>query len=129
MSLNFKFNKPKLEDEAIYGSVLAFKSYVEWVNSGTGLVVAVEDADHDDLGGVFKTLGNEYEEGHVQGAVNIPVGDIEEGHIGELTDAGKDTPLQLYCRSGARSAYACALLQSAGFTSAPSVGVMSRPVG
>ena len=64
--LKFKFNKPKLEDEAIYGSVLAFKSYVEWVNSGTGLVVAVEDADHDDLGGVFKTLGNEYEEGHVE---------------------------------------------------------------
>lgn len=66
----------------------------------------------------------EYEGGHVRGAVNIPVGDIEEGHIGELTEAGKDTPLQLYCRSGARSAYACALLQSAGFTSVTNLGSM-----
>ena len=66
----------------------------------------------------------EYEEGHVQGAVNIPVGDIEEGHFGALADGGKDIPLQLYCRSGARSAYACALLQSAGFTSVTNLGSM-----
>ena len=60
--------------------------------------------------------------GHIKGAVNIPVSDLDEGRLGELAHTERDTALQLYCRSGARAAYACALLQSAGFTNAVNIG-------
>lgn len=64
----------------------------------------------------------EYSMGHVEGAVNIPVSDLDEGRLGELAHVERDATLQLYCRSGARAAYACALLQSAGFTNAVNIG-------
>ncbi len=64
----------------------------------------------------------EYSMGHIKGAVNIPVSDLDEGHFGELALVERDAELQLYCRSGARAAYACALLQSAGFTNAVNIG-------
>jgi len=59
---------------------------------------------------------------HIKGAVNIPVDDLSEGHLGELALVERDATLQLYCRSGARAAYACAILQSAGFTNAVNIG-------
>lgn len=64
----------------------------------------------------------EYATGHITGAVNIPVSDLDEGRLGELALAERDAVLQLYCRSGARAAYACAILQSAGFTNAVNIG-------
>lgn len=64
----------------------------------------------------------EYATGHIKGAVNIPVSDLDEGRLGELALAERDAVLQLYCRSGARAAYACAILQSAGFTNAVNIG-------
>lgn len=68
----------------------------------------------------------EYAEGHIEGAVNIPVGDMQEGNVGVLAGMPKDTPLQLYCRSGARSGYACSLLQSAGFSEVINLGSMQE---
>lgn len=64
----------------------------------------------------------EYATGHINGAVNIPVSDLDEGRLGELALVERDATLQLYCRSGARAAYACAILQSAGFTNAVNIG-------
>lgn len=60
--------------------------------------------------------------GHIKGAVNIPVSDLDEGRLGELALVERDATLQLYCRSGARAAYACAILQSAGFTNVVNIG-------
>lgn len=65
MSLNFKFNKPKLEDETIKDAILAFKTYVEWVNDLTGLTVLVEDINHGALGDVYNDLAA-YEESHLE---------------------------------------------------------------
>ena len=50
--------------------------------------------------------------GHIQGAVLIPLGELS-------TKAGglsKDRPIVAVCRSGARSAQACVILQRLGFT-------------
>jgi len=64
----------------------------------------------------------EFSEGHLEGAVNIPVRDIE-ARLGELGD--KQGSIVLYCRSGARSAKAKTLLESHGFTRVVNLGAMS----
>lgn len=64
----------------------------------------------------------EFARGHIEGAVNIPVSDIE-ARLGELGD--KQGPIVLYCRSGARSARVKSLLESKGFTSVVNLGAMS----
>lgn len=64
----------------------------------------------------------EFSRGHIEGAVNIPVSDIE-ARVGELGD--KQGSIVLYCRSGARSAKAKALLESKGFARVVNMGAMS----
>jgi len=65
----------------------------------------------------------EFANGHIPGAVNMPVQDLER-RMGELT--GKDRPIVLYCRSGARSSNAARMLKSAGYTEVHDLGAMSR---
>ena len=64
----------------------------------------------------------EYAGGYLPGAVNVPVEDIAEGRLGALASVSKDTPLQVYCRSGARSRYAAAFLAEAGFEDITDLG-------
>lgn len=55
---------------------------------------------------------DEFEEAHVEGAVNIPALDLRTRH-GELP---ADRPLVVMCRTGQRSSLACSLLKRAGFS-------------
>lgn len=55
----------------------------------------------------------EYKAGHVLNAKLIPLGKLGE-RIGEL-EKYRDKPVVVVCRSGARSANACALLGKQGF--------------
>lgn len=64
----------------------------------------------------------EYAEGHIEGAVNIPVGEIER----VLGGFEKDVPMQLYCFSGARAAHAQMLLESVGFSHVTNLGGMQE---
>lgn len=64
----------------------------------------------------------EYAEGHIEGAVNIPVGDIAR-RAGEIP---KDKPVVVYCRSGVRSARAAGALKAAGYTQVYDLGAMGR---
>jgi len=57
---------------------------------------------------------SEFEEGHIQGAVLIPVGDIET--LAPLLLRDKDKILLVYCRSGNRSHHAARALVEMGFT-------------
>ena len=61
----------------------------------------------------------EYAEGHVSGAVNLPLQSLQE--VADVVPA-KDTPLFLYCRSGARSGQATSLLQRMGYTRVTNIG-------
>lgn len=50
----------------------------------------------------------EYRGGHVPGSINVPLDQIETAEF------KKETPLFVYCLSGARSSRACAYLNSQG---------------
>ena len=61
----------------------------------------------------------EYRDGHVPGSVNVPLQQIEDI---ELEVAEKNTPLYIYCRSGARSRQATALLIEMGYEDVHNIG-------
>ena len=59
---------------------------------------------------------SEYDAGHVLNSRLIPLGKLKQ-RTGEL-EKHKDKPIVVVCRSGSRSATACALLGKQGFTQA-----------
>ena len=86
------------EDEAPYGDVS--------VEQAWGLIQRKPDLVVLDV----RTVA-EYEEGHISGALNIPVQELEE-RLGEL-----DSSVQylVYCRTGNRSSVAVQVLMAGGF--------------
>ena len=58
----------------------------------------------------------EFADGHVPGGVNIPLNQVPK------LDVPKDTPLFLYCRSGARSSRGCKALEKLGYTNVTNLG-------
>ena len=63
----------------------------------------------------------EYAEGHIPDAINVPVQELEA----RMAELPKDRPIVVYCRSGKRSARAASMLQAAGYTSIHDLGAMS----
>jgi len=54
----------------------------------------------------------EYHDGHIEGAINIPVEEIAN----RLDELSKEDELLVYCRTGNRSRTAVSILEDAGFT-------------
>ena len=66
---------------------------------------------------------SEFAAGHIDGARNLPVGEI----AGRSAEVGPtDRPVVVYCASGTRSAMARRTLRAAGFKSVYNLGPMSR---
>jgi len=78
-----------------------------WVKDGA-LLVDVRSPD-------------EFASGHLEGAKNIPVGEIE-ARSGEL--GPKDAKYVVYCHSGFRASRAVGILEKQGFTHLFSLGPM-----
>jgi len=62
----------------------------------------------------------EYQEGHLKQAVNIPIDDLETRIPGVVKD--KTTPLLVHCQSGGRSARAKKKLEKMGYTQVKDLG-------
>ena len=62
----------------------------------------------------------EYRAGHIKGSVLVPL-DLLEDRIGQVAPE-RDTPLYLYCRSGARSGRAVNVLRGMGYTQLINLG-------
>ena len=65
---------------------------------------------------------DEFAEGHIEGAVNIPLDRIGHARVAPTTAA----PLFVYCASGARSGSACQALARMGYTSTQNIGGIGR---
>jgi rhodanese-related sulfurtransferase len=61
----------------------------------------------------------EFEAGHFENAINLPVEEIQEG---KMPSVEKDTTIYVYCRSGNRSAQAKIALEAAGYTDVVDLG-------
>jgi phage shock protein E len=68
-----------------------------------------------------RTAG-EFAAGHIEGAVNVPVQELDA----RSNELPRDRALVVYCRSGNRSGTAARALKSAGFTDIHDLGAMSR---
>lgn len=64
----------------------------------------------------------EFEGGHIEGAVNVPVGELAS----KLGQIPKDRAVVVYCASGMRSARAATALREAGYQDVYDLGSMSR---
>ena len=73
---------------------------------------------------------SEFKEGHIEGAVNLPVDNLNESSILEVFDDA-DAPILVYCKSGVRSARACAQLSEMGSKGLFNLtdGIMAWPFG
>ena len=63
---------------------------------------------------------NEYRNGHIPGAVNVPLSSIQSDIIKTAPD--KSVPLFVYCRSGARSGKAANVLKKMGYGKVKNIG-------
>ena len=59
----------------------------------------------------------EVENGYIPNAVNIDI-HLGQGFLDEIEKLDKQKKYYVYCRSGARSAQACAIMNSVGFENA-----------
>ncbi len=62
----------------------------------------------------------EYDKGHIPGAILLPIEDIREGKLDKLPD--RDRELLLYCWTGRRSEDSAAILVDEGYTNVTDIG-------
>ncbi len=66
---------------------------------------------------------SEYTSGHIEGAVNLSLQDIQAGTMPAVP---KDKPVYVYCHSGNRSKQATASLKSAGYQNIIDLGAITQ---
>ena len=91
---------------------------------GKGIDAHMEDASTTPRAVVLDVRSpEEYVDGHIEGARNVPVSRIQTT---PRQVPALDTPLFVYCLSGARSAQACRFLTQMGYTSVTDMGGINR---
>ena len=70
--------------------------------------------------------GPEYEAGHIEGAINVPLVSIHYivNHVRDI-----EAPVYVYCQSGARSGQAASMIREMGFKNVKNVGGVNRYKG
>ncbi len=83
----------------------------------------------EDEGGILLDVRTpeEFEEGHLEGAVNLSHDKIEAqmSELDALTGGDKSKPIVTYCGSGKRAGKARKTLEDAGYTNVTNVGGMT----
>ncbi len=88
-------------DKPIYEQITAAEAY-EIINKKDSIILDVRE-------------DFEYNQGHLENAINIPFDELENRFMKEITN-DKDQIIILYCRSGHRAMIAAETLASLGFT-------------
>ena len=68
----------------------------------------------------------EYREGHIPGSKNVPLQSLDK--VTSFVN-NQDTPVFVYCRSGARSAQAVSVLEGMGYTNVKNIGGIAAYAG
>lgn len=92
-----------------------------------GLSGDLDSAKAHELVGGGATLvdvrsAEEYQGGHIDGAINVPVSELAS----RLAEIPKDKPVVVYCHSGMRSSKAKTVLRDSGYKDVYDLGAMSR---
>ncbi len=87
------------DGESVYGDVTAVEAYVIIQDKPELVILDVRTVE-------------EYDDGHLEGAVNIPVQELAD----RLDELDRGDELLVYCRTGNRSATAVQILSENGFT-------------
>lgn len=88
-------------DKPIYEEITADEAY-KMINKKDVIVLDVRE-------------DNEFNQGHLENAINIPFDELEDRFMKEVT-SDKDQIIILYCRSGHRAMIGAETLASLGFT-------------
>jgi rhodanese-related sulfurtransferase len=129
-SLGVSQGFPPAEGERGYFKVPDAGSFPFTAGGASGVIEAIEyvSASYSELGGreaadfiaavdpliLDVRTGREFADGHLEGAVLIPVQELQR-RMGELAGS-EQRPVLVYCRTGNRSTVAAKLLVDAGFT-------------
>lgn len=62
---------------------------------------------------------DEWENGHIKGAIHIPLHELEDKNLADLS---KESEIYTYCQSGGRSEEAKEILESLGFSKVINIG-------
>ncbi len=92
----------------------------------TGLISPAEAAAHLKKGAVIIDVrtASEFASGHLAGAINLPLGEIEASLPGRVSD--RSQVLLLHCQAGGRSAEARKRLIALGYLNAFNLGSYNR---
>jgi rhodanese-related sulfurtransferase len=91
-------------------------------SNGTALSMQTVKSDVSKGGRLIDVRTNsEYVGGHIDGAVNLSLQDIQGGIMPKVS---KDKPVYIYCRSGSRSGQAAVALKAAGYRNVIDLGAM-----
>lgn len=86
------------------------KVNIEMIEAAEVKKISDEYAENSNIRIIDVRTEEEYREGHIKNAINIPVDSIEE--IG----LSKEIEIVVYCRSGSRSHQAAMVLKDLGYT-------------
>lgn len=116
-----------LKSKNLLGGVALAAAVMLLMGAGGGPTITDAEAKALVKDGAFlldvRTPG-EFSAGHIQGAVNIPVQELEQ-QLAQLPQK-KDQPIVVYCHSGRRSASAKQIMEKAGYTKVSDLGGMSN---
>jgi phage shock protein E len=117
------WRKTMLSSFWIWGLVLLVVGYLLYKRTGDLSVADAQQMVKDGALLVDVRTAEEFQGGHIEGAVNIPLQEVGS----RTSEFGpKDGDIVLYCRSGNRSGQAATTLKAAGFSSVHNLGAMSR---
>lgn len=106
-------------------SVVALVAFGFWFYASAGGDISGKSAKAKvEKGAVLVDVRTEqeFQSGHIEGAINIPVQVLEQ----RLSELPKDKEIVVYCRSGQRSARAQKMLKASGFTQVFDMGGMGN---
>ena len=94
--------------------------FLKTPGSGADINEAVKEFQEKDGAWLIDVReADEYHSGHITGSINLPVSSLGTA---ALPFEDKDTPLYVYCLTGARSGRAVRWLQSIGYTDVRNIG-------